>query len=109
MLVCRTRSPMTAITMTEAELLEAVRDLARYRKWLTYHTHRSDRSEPGFPDLVMARADRLIFAELKSETGKMSVPQRTWMTALRAFDGAVEYHLWTPRDWHNGRIDDVLA
>lgn len=95
--------------MTEAELLQAVRDLAHYRRWLTYHTYRSTRSNPGFPDLVMVRADRIVFAELKALNGRMTVAQRQWREALLALDGNVEYHLWTPREWGGGEVDAVLA
>jgi hypothetical protein len=95
--------------VTEAELLDAIRDLARYRKWLTYHTYRATRSEAGFPDLVLARSGRLVFAELKSASGRLSTAQRTWMLALRSLDGVVEYHLWTPKQWHDGTIDEILV
>lgn len=95
--------------MTEAELLQAVRDLARWRKWVSYHTYRSTRSEAGFPDLVLVRADRLIFAELKSQRGRLTTAQRQWREKLLALDGVVEYHLWTPKEWTDGVIDDVLV
>jgi hypothetical protein len=95
--------------VTEAELLEAVRDLARWRRWLIYHTYRSTRSNPGFPDLVLVRGDRLVFAELKSAGGKLSAAQRGWREALLALDGIVEYHLWTPKEWNDATIDAVLV
>jgi len=36
----------------------------------------------GFPDCVLVRRDRLIFAELKSEKGKLSESQEGWLDAL---------------------------
>ena len=46
-------------------------DLARTLGWRVYHTYDSRRSQPGFPDLVLVR-ERILFLELKSETGKLS-------------------------------------
>lgn len=83
--------------MSEAELLQAVRELAGFRGWLVYHTHRSERSEPGFPDLVLVRGERVIFAELKTVRGRTSTHQERWLSALRQAPG-VETYLWRPAD-----------
>lgn len=84
--------------MTEAQLLAAVRQLARLRGWRCYHTHDSRRSEPGFPDLVLVHAGhrRLVFAELKTETGRLSAEQRAWLADLDAV--GAEAHVWRPAD-----------
>ena len=50
----------------------------------------------GFPDLVMARAERLIIAELKTEKGKLSPKQIAWIDAL---DGIEELYVWRPSDF----------
>jgi hypothetical protein len=50
----------------------------------------------GFPDIVMVRGERIIFAELKSDTGKISADQEAWLEALGQ---AVEAYVWRPRDW----------
>lgn len=75
---------------------------------LTYHTHDSRRSNPGFPDLVLlnARSGRLIFVELKAQSGRVRPEQETWINALRA--GGHTAELWRPADWLSGRIMDVL-
>ena len=49
--------------------------------------------EWGFPDEVLVRAGGLVFAELKSEKGKLSDEQRAWPEALRAVAG-VEVYEW---------------
>lgn len=63
-----------------------------------YHTHDSRRSDKGWPDLVLCRPPRLIFAELKSATGKVKKEQREWLDLLGACPG-VEQYLWRPADW----------
>ena len=82
----------------EKDFLEQVRELARYEGWLSYHTYRSTRSEPGFPDLVLVRPPRLIFAELKTEKGRVTPAQWLWLDVLGR-SNEVEAYLWRPSDW----------
>lgn len=84
--------------MSEVQLLAAVRRLARYRGFMTYHTRDSRGSEAGFPDLVMVsvKQRRVLFVELKTATGKTSAAQDAWLAALAA--AGVEVHLWRPAD-----------
>lgn len=99
----------------EKKLLRDVTEVARMHGWLTYHTHRSDRSPAGFPDLCMVRClpnrdRRLIFAELKTEKGKVSPAQRHWLGALELVAEATGYvvqsFLWRPSDFD--RIEEIL-
>jgi hypothetical protein len=54
----------------------------------------------GFPDLVMARDGIVIFAELKTDAGTMTVPQREWLHAIHNYDERSHYFmLWRPKDW----------
>lgn len=80
----------------ETPFLARVRALAKQHGWLTYHTHRSDRSEPGFPDLVLVR-DSVIFAELKTNTGKPTHEQGLWLSLL--CHAGAEAVVWRPADW----------
>ena len=89
---------MGRINLTEKEFQSQVVTLARILGWLVYHPYDSRRSEPGFPDLTMVRAGRLIFAELKSETGKVTLAQKDWARELELSDA--EYYLWRPADWN---------
>jgi hypothetical protein len=91
--------------MTEAQLQAAVIELAQMLGYRTYHTHDSRRSTAGFPDLVMVRWEHLIFAELKSETGKISPEQAKWLDDLRLVADAF---LWRPHHWLDGTIEKVL-
>jgi Holliday junction resolvase len=68
----------------EAEFLESVRKLARLLGWAVYHTHNSQHSEAGFPDLVMVKRPRVLFVELKSDRGRVTPAQRAWIEELRA-------------------------
>lgn len=86
------------VTISEKALLERIRHTAQLHRWRCYHTHDSRRSEPGFPDLVLVRGDRLIFAELKTDTGRITPAQLAWLTALEQCPG-VQAHVWRPRDW----------
>jgi hypothetical protein len=106
------RTDAIAAAMTEAQLLANVRELAGVLGWLTYHTHRSDRSEAGFPDLVLVRRGRVIFAELKDATRKVTGDQQLWLDRLGDVEhvaaAAVTVHVWRPADWLSGLIEREL-
>ena len=83
--------------MSEKDLLQSVRDLAALRGWLAYHTFDSRRSEPGFPDVVLAHRSRgVVFVELKSEGGQLTPPQALWLATLAA--AGAEVMVVRPRD-----------
>jgi hypothetical protein len=93
---------------TEDELLTAVVQWADLRGWLIHHDRRSDRAiqqgDAGFPDLVLARDRRVLFVELKNETGKATTEQMAWILAIAGQDpgarreGHPEVYLWRPSD-----------
>ena len=91
----------------EAALLRDVRALVRQIGGLFYHTYRSDRSEKGFPDCVILLPPtaqqphgRLLFAELKSATGKLTSEQAQWVSMLETVPG-ITVHIWKPADWNS--------
>lgn len=93
----------------ERDFQAQVLKLARLTGWLCYHTHDSRRSAAGFPDLVLVRPPQIVFAELKSESGKLRPEQEAWLKALAGSE-SVEAALWRPRHWpeieqtlHKGR------
>lgn len=94
--------------MSEAQLLAAVRQLAKYRNWWTYHTAFSRGSEAGWPDLVLISPahGRTIFAELKREDGKLTASQQAWLTALA--DCGHETAVWRPSHLADGTITAAL-
>lgn len=81
--------------MTESQFQAKVIGIAKQLGWQYYHTHDSRGSEKGFPDLVLIR-DRVIFAELKTKTGRLTEQQIKWGQAL--FIADAEYYLWRPDD-----------
>jgi hypothetical protein len=84
--------------MTEKELSQQVQQLAKLKGYKVYHTFLSVYSEPGFPDLCMAKEGRLIFAELKTERGKVTQAQKEWLETL-ADSKSCEVYIWRPGDW----------
>lgn len=66
--------------------------------WLDYHPRVSFYDRPGFPDIVAIRPPRVIFAEIKTDKGRLSPAQEEYKRQLEACPG-VEYYIWRPRDW----------
>ena len=92
--------------VSEKELSLMVRQLAKLKGFDVYHTACSMYSDPGFPDLTIAKKDRLIFAELKTEKGKLSQAQKDWLELL-ASTGKCEVFIWRPSSWPE--IEEVLS
>lgn len=109
-----------AESLSEHAFMANVREYAEAHGWLDYHTHIAKRSAEGFPDLVLVRGGRLVFAELKREKPQHCTPsmhekldpthaQQRWLAELRtvsAYAGPhddriplVGAYLWRPSDW----------
>lgn len=84
--------------MTEKQFEAQVKELAKIFGWNYYHTWRSYHSPMGFPDCVMVRLSRIIFAELKSDKGKVTPAQQEWLDILKGTE-KVEVYLWYPDDF----------
>lgn len=70
---------------------------ARLKGWWVFHDHDSRRNAAGFPDLVLLKPPRLLFVELKTETGALKPAQRQVLRLLGLVP-QVEVHLWRPSD-----------
>ena len=91
---------MLARDASEQDFQKQVQQVAQMYGWLTFHATphavgtawRTDGR--GFPDLVLAHRDHgVIFAELKTERGRLSDGQKDWAAAIV---GHVEYYCWRP-------------
>lgn len=102
--------------MIEAQLQACVIDAARLGRWRVAHFRTAMNSRghyltpiaadaKGWPDLVLVR-DRVIFAELKSATGRVSVDQTEWLRVLTA--AGCDARVIRPCDL-DAFVDELLA
>lgn len=89
--------------MSEREFQDQVVELLGYHGLISYHTYRSDRSEPGFPDLCIVGANGVAYRELKTEKGRVSPDQQFWLDALT--EAGQDADVWRPHQL----ATDVLA
>lgn len=92
-------------TISERTFTQHVIKLARVYKWRVAHfrpamTKRGRwvtamSGDVGFPDLVLSRGNRLIFAELKAGKGRVTPEQKKWLDSLI---GAAQCRIWRPSD-----------
>jgi Holliday junction resolvase len=89
----------------ERHLQAALEEHLRATGWRFYHAWNSQHSAPGFPDVVALRGDRILAAEIKTMTGRVSREQRAWLDAFRV--AGVPAYLWRlPGDW--AEVGEVL-
>ncbi len=80
----------------EKELDRRVVDFAEANGWTTFHAYDCRRSAAGWPDRVFVR-ERVVYAELKSEKGRLTPEQVAWVARL--LRAGAEVHVWKPADW----------
>ena len=90
---------------SEKDFQQKVKDLARRLGYLTYHTYDSRRSDPGFPDLVLAKIPRVIWIECKAEKGALTEAQWIWIDILKQCGR--EVYVIRPSDWQS--LVDILS
>jgi hypothetical protein len=98
--------------LTEADFQKRVVQYAQRRLWLVAHFPRANpegrwrtavaADAKGYPDLTMARDDRLVVAELKGAKGRLRPEQERWIERLGRT--GVEVYVWKPADW-----DEIVA
>lgn len=100
--------------VSESALQTRVIETAKAFGWLVHHARPAMRQSgqwstpiqgaPGYPDLTMVRGGRVIFAELKTEVGKVTDWQERWLKELAfagdpgsdPLEGGVECYVWRP-------------
>jgi len=83
--------------ISEEDFMRSVIQIASDCAWSVYHTRDSRRSQAGFPDLTLVRSGQILFAELKSQKGRIKKEQQEWLDRLRE-NGHVDVYLWRPSD-----------
>lgn len=94
----------------EKDFLRTILDCARLHGWTSAHFGSTvklvrrggaaipipDKGAAGFPDLVLVRPPRILFAEVKVRQ-PLSAEQAEWMRLLLAC--GCEAYVWRPSDW----------
>ena len=90
----------TDALISEAQFQETLVEYAELWGWLVWHDNDSRRNDAGFPDLVMVKGGKIIFAELKRQKRyKISTKQLEWIEALSKASGPnVMAAIWFPSD-----------
>lgn len=93
--------------MSESDLQASITECAELGGWLWWHDVDSRKNKRGLPDLILChqRTGRLIFAELKNATRKVTPEQDEWLTTLGIRHTAV---VWRPEHWQSGAIQQLL-
>ena len=104
--------PTLTFTQTEKAFMRQVIQYASLRGWVAWHDKATNaprackrckarldlpRNDPGFPDLILVRRPRVVWAELKAERGRLSTDQRDWLRELAA--AGQEVFVWRPSDF----------
>lgn len=92
--------------ISEASFQKMVIQIAQSNGWKYYHPPdnipnkqgKRQNIVSGYPDLTLVRGERLIFAELKRNTGYASKEQKEWIEALST--AKAEAYIWKPKDLH---------
>jgi hypothetical protein len=108
-------------SISEKAFTAQVIKLAQYLGWRTAHfrpamTKRGrwvtavQGDGAGFPDLVLVKQGKLIFAELKAEKGRLSEAQDAWVADLANCETSIGVgvmtYVWRPSDIEE--IEEVL-
>jgi len=111
---------VTAATVREVDWQRTVCETLDVKGWTWNHTRRSIGGKgkgwvtattlKGWPDLVAWRGPRLLFIELKADSGRLTAEQQVVLVELQTVAAAnphVGVHVWRPRDWD--RVVAVLS
>jgi hypothetical protein len=91
--------------MRESDLQRTVTDLGTMLGLDCFHVRNSRGMAPGWPDLTIVGA-RVIYRELKTETGVLTADQKRVGARLAA--AGADWAVWRPRDLRSGVIERQL-
>lgn len=106
--------PPAVFDQDEKSFTDQILEVAVWYGWRRHHDRpgrtvagwrTAIQGDPGFPDLVLLRRDRLVVAELKSRRGKLTPEQLCWLEDWRQV--GAEVYVWRPSDWDD--IARILA
>lgn len=92
--------------VSHKDFQQMIKEAAEYNGWKVQFWWRSFHSPSGFPDLILCKPPRLIFAEIKVPPDKVKPAQQEWLDVLAKLPFA-EIFIWYPADWD--AITDVLS
>ena len=105
--------------ITESDFLATIIDLATLTGWLIFHDYDSRKNPAGFPDLVLVNPHKspgIIFAELKTNRGRIKTQQGDWLNRLTEVVDKIypppmprdniAIYLWRPKHWN--QIEQIL-
>lgn len=104
---------------TEAACQRTIIEAARMGGWLAHHARPAQmqsgrwatplQGDPGFPDLVLCRAPRILFVELKRRPNKATPAQTRWLDALdNGINGVEARVVWVPEEM-DGLIAELIG
>jgi len=85
---------------TERDFQAKVIEAAQRLGWEVQFHWSSIHSPRGYPDLTLVRGKRLLYAELKSEKGTITLAQNHWLEVLKE-TGKCEVYIWRPSLWES--------
>ena len=110
-----TAQKVLATAMKESELQDAILELAERLGWYV-HAERPARTiqgwrtpiqgKPGYPDLTLCRLGTILWIECKSERGRLTEEQNSWLSDLNANKTCA--HWFRPSAWLSGDIERLL-
>jgi hypothetical protein len=93
--------------MTEIQLQQSVEELAGLLGWWAWHDRDSRRNKAGLPDLLLVRGSRVLWRELKTQSGRVRPEQRQVLAMLTA--AGQDAGVWRPQQWTDGTIRKELT
>ncbi len=101
-------------SVSESDFQRTLVEFLQVKGWLVHaerHARTKDgkwmtpiQGDKGFPDLIATKGTRLIVAELKSDTGRVSFEQYEWLETLGK---SVAVYIWRPSDWE--QIEEIIG